>query len=82
MAKPKPVHKIRHSNIKAAVWENSSKNGSFLSVTFSRSYKNGSDWKDVQSFSGPNDLTNLIACVFDAYRFVCKSKLSGAIPEA
>lgn len=49
-----PVHEVRLGRIKAAVWENPGDNGEvFLSVTFSRSYKDkDGQWRSASSYSG------------------------------
>src|ERR1700736_5399003 len=46
----KPVHQVKMGAVRGAVWANETKNGTFHSVTFSRVYKNGEEWKDSQSF--------------------------------
>jgi hypothetical protein len=50
--KPRPVEKLRAYPVQAAIWRNESENGVFHSVTFSRVYKDGDDYKDVDSYSG------------------------------
>jgi len=55
MAKAKPVHEIRLGRIRAAIWENETKNGSRHNVSLSRLYKDGDQWKDSTSF-GRDDL--------------------------
>ena len=43
----KPVHEIRMGRIRAAVWENETKNGNVHNVTISRLYKDDNDkWSD------------------------------------
>jgi hypothetical protein len=59
----KPVHEIRLGRIRAAIWENDTKNGVMHNVTLSRLYKDSDDWKDSTSF-GRDDLL-LIAKVCD-----------------
>ena len=52
----KPVHEIRMGRIRAAVWENETKNGTVHNVTVSRLYKDDNDkWSDSTSF-GREDL--------------------------
>lgn len=46
----KPVHKIRLSAIKAAIWENDTDNGPRHSVTVSRTYRSNDEWKESSSF--------------------------------
>mgnify|MGYP001618752138 CR=1 FL=1 len=47
----KPVHKIRIGNVQAAVWANDGTNGPWHNVTFSRSFKQGDEWKSSSSFN-------------------------------
>jgi len=61
--KTRPVHDLRLGRIKAAIWANGTENGTRYNVTFSRIYKDGSQWKDSTSF-GRDDLP-LIAKVAD-----------------
>ena len=62
-SKKRPVHELRLGRIRAAVWENSTQNGTRYNVTISRLYKDGDDWKDSTSF-GRDDLP-LLAKVAD-----------------
>lgn len=48
--KQKPIHEIRLGAIKAAIWENETANGIRHSVTFSRIYKDGDQWKRADNF--------------------------------
>lgn len=59
MESNKPVHRIRLSNISAAIFKNETNEGkSFFNVQFDRSYKDGEEWKHTQSF-GRDDLLQL-----------------------
>lgn len=50
MAQNKPAHQIKLGNIRAAIWINEGKdNTPWFSVTLSRLYKDGDDWKDTTS---------------------------------
>lgn len=51
----KPVHEIRLGSVRAAIWANITQNGVRHSVTISRSYKVGNDWKKTNSY-GKEDL--------------------------
>lgn len=52
----KPVHEIRLGRIKAAIWENESKDGIVRhNAKLTRLYKDGDEWKDSDSF-GRDDL--------------------------
>ena len=55
MANPKPVAEIRTGRVKAAIWPNETEGRTRHTVTFSRLYKDGEQWKTTQSF-GRNDL--------------------------
>ena len=55
MANPKPVAEIRIGRVKAAIWPNETEGRTRHTVTFSRLYKDGEQWKTTQSF-GSNDL--------------------------
>jgi hypothetical protein len=61
--KTPPVYEVRVGRIRAAVWANTSEKGPWHSVTLSRLYKDGDDWKDSGSF-GRDDLL-LLAKVLD-----------------
>ena len=62
--KQKPVHEVRLSSVKAAIWGNRTEAGMRHNVTFSRIYKDGEDWKHTDGF-GRDDLL-LLAKVADA----------------
>jgi len=67
-AKAKPVHEVRLGKIRAAIWANSSENGTRHNVTFSRLYRDEEgNWKDSTSFS--RDDLPLIEKVADLAHF-------------
>ena len=55
MANQKPVAEVRIGRVKAAIWRNETEDRTRHNVTFSRLYKDGEQWKTMQSF-GSNDL--------------------------
>ena len=59
----RPVHEIRLGRIKAAIWENATREGTRHNVSLTRIYKDGNTWKDSNSF-GRDDLP-LLAKVAD-----------------
>jgi hypothetical protein len=69
----RPIHTIRYGAVRAAIWRNVVDNGNasrrIYNVTFSRSYKDGNDWKDSSSF-GPDDLLVLAKIADDAHTFI------------
>ena len=63
----RPVHEIRHRNIKATIWKNDTAKGPMFNVTVSRSYRNDlGEWHDSSSF-GFSDLMNLAKALYDAH---------------
>jgi hypothetical protein len=51
-AKP-PVAKLRLGLINASIWEHSTENGTFHSVTFERRYRDGQgEWHSTHSYDG------------------------------
>ncbi|MBY0527981.1 MAG: hypothetical protein K2R98_31580 [Gemmataceae bacterium] len=63
MDKQKPAHEVRLGTIKATIWENVTRSGSFFNVTIHRLYKEGEEWKQATNFAR-NDLP-LVAKVAD-----------------
>lgn len=59
----KPVEELRLGTIKAAIWQNESKNGLRYSVRITRLYKDGDEWKTSDSFG--RDELPLVAKVAD-----------------
>ena len=51
----KPVHKLRDGAIEVAIWKNDGEKGPWYNVTHSRSYKQGDEWKESDSY-GQDDL--------------------------
>lgn len=56
----RPAHEVRFSYIKAAIWKNQPDKRVRFNVTFSRSYKDGDEWKSTDSF-GRDDLFTLLS---------------------
>lgn len=69
MAKDKPAHEARIGAVKAAVWRNDTANGVRYNVTFSRLYKDGTDWKSADSF-GRDDLLVLAKVADQAHSWI------------
>jgi hypothetical protein len=74
MPKDKPIHEVRMGMIKVAVWKNDTQNGVLYKATFSRSYRDGNEWKTTESF-GRDDLL-VLAKVADRLipGFICKAR--------
>ena len=55
-----PIEVIRDGSIKASIWKNPKEDGSFLSVTFARTFQNDDgNPQDSQSFSGTGHSTSV-----------------------
>ena len=73
----KPVHEVRMGRVRAAVWENETKNGSMHNVTLSRLYKDDNDnWADSTSF-GRDDLPLLAKVADQAHTWIFEQGMSG-----
>lgn len=74
----KPVHEVRMGRVRAAVWENETKNGSMHNVTLSRLYKDDNDsWADSTSF-GRDDLPLLAKVADQAHSWIFEHGMSGS----
>lgn len=70
----KPASTFKRGTVKAAVWENTGKDGLFYSVTFSRSYKDAEgNWKNTDSYAH-SDLEALADVAFQARLYIMKNK--------
>lgn len=63
MSENRPIHEIRLGRIKAAIWQNETDNGTWLSVAISRLYRKDDLWETTTSFS--RDDLPLVAKVAD-----------------
>ncbi len=74
----RPVHTIRYGAVRAAIWRNMVDNGNasrpIYNVTFSRSYKDGNEWKESSTF-GQDDLLVLAKAMDDAHTFIQQQRL-------
>ncbi len=72
--KQKPLHHIRVGNVRASIWKQTSEKGSFLTVTFSRSYKDKAEkWQNGHSYLD-RDLADLIDCADEAKAWMRKNR--------
>ena len=63
----KPQAVIRDGNLKATLWANQSSNGSFISVTFAKTYDDNGTPKDTHSFTG-TDVLRVAQLATESYR--------------
>ena len=69
----KPIHEIRLSRVKAAVWQNTTDNGVFYNVTVSRLYRDGDQWKWSDSF-GRDELPLLASVANQAWHWILQKQ--------
>jgi len=77
----RPVHEIRLGRVKAAIWENDTKDGLRHNISLSRIYKEGNQWKDSTSF-GRDDLPLVIKVADMAHTWVYENAGSTATVAA
>jgi uncharacterized protein (DUF736 family) len=68
-ASNKPAHRIRSGAIEVAIWRNDGDKGPWYSVTASRSYKQGEEWKQTDSY-GQDDLLVLAKLLDMAHTWI------------
>lgn len=68
---PKPIHEVRIGHIKAAVWNNPTETVVRYNVTFNRIYKDGTGWRNIDSF-GRDDLLLLGKVADLAHTWICE----------
>ena len=69
----KPAHTLRIGNNQAAIWKNTSTNGDFYNVTFSRTYNSGEQIKNSSSFVG-RDLLAVAKLADQAHTWILDNK--------
>ncbi|MBX9584728.1 MAG: hypothetical protein K2X87_30865 [Gemmataceae bacterium] len=75
-----PAHEVRLGRIRATVWENVSENGeAWFSVTVSRSYKQGDEWRTANSY-GRYDLLVVSECCRLAFLWVVSQTVAVRTP--
>ena len=67
--KNKPIAEFRLAAVKAAVWQNETKNGSRHNVTLTRLYRKDDDWHETTSF-GRDDLPLVEKVAAKAHSFI------------
>ena len=73
--KEEPAHRIRFGRIQASVWGNDTDQGVRYNTTFSRSYKDGEEWKHTDSF-GRDDLLVIAEAARQAYLWIHEQRSS------
>jgi hypothetical protein len=69
----KPVEKFRDGAIEVAVWRNESEKGPWFSVTASRGYKQGEEWKQSDNF-GKDDILPLRKLLDQAHSWILQQQ--------
>lgn len=80
MANSKPVAEIRYGRIRATVWPNNTEHGVRYTVTVSRRYKSGEEWKTSDSF-WRDDLPLVIKALDEAHTLMFRDLVTGSEAE-
>ena len=73
MPNEKPVHEVRLGAVKATIWKNDTGNGVRFNTTFTRLYRDGSEWKTTNSF-GRDDLLVVGKVADQAHSWICEQR--------
>jgi hypothetical protein len=65
----KPEHKLRDGAIEVAIWRNEGDKGPWFSVTSSRSFKQGEEWKQSDNY-GKDDILPLCKLLDQAHSWI------------
>lgn len=76
----RPAESLRYGALEASIWRNQGESGDYLNTTFTRSYKQGEDWKQTDSFREA-DLPTLSKLALDAHTEIQKLKDNGRDSE-
>src|ERR1019366_8245245 len=68
-----PVHTIRVNGIRASIWKNETDKGPRYNTTFERSYRDGEEWKNSDSY-GREDLLVLAFVSRQAFAWIVGTK--------
>ena len=79
-APQRPAHEVRLGLLRASIWRNETENGPRFNTSFSKSYRDGDQWKYTESF-GRDDLLPLAKLADLAHTWIfsqAQSKDGGA----
>lgn len=77
----RPVFNAKYGAVEAAVWQNDGQKGAWFATTFKRSYRDGEEWKESDSY-GERDLLSLARCALDAQAFIAQQMREAARERA
>ena len=80
MPNDKPAHEVRLGAIKGTIWRNDAGNGVRFNTTFTRLYRDGSEWKTTNSF-GRDDLLVLGKVADQAHSWICDQRQEESLAE-
>lgn len=78
----RPVFSRRHRRLQVAVWQNDSASGSFFNTSLQRSYKDGDDWKRLQTSLNREDLLPATKLLNWAHSAIVAASTTDAKPSA
>lgn len=68
-AENRPIQEFRHRRIRATVWKNNTTSGTMYTVTITRGFKQGDEWRDSHSF-GYDDILIVAKLMYDAHSYI------------
>lgn len=72
----RPVHEVRLSHVRASIWAHRAGGTRvWYSVTIARRYREGTEWRDANSFSR-DDLPLVVKAAEIAYAWIWKATLN------
>lgn len=77
----KPAHEIRNGGVKVTIWPNDDQGKIRHSVTVSRSYKAGEEWKQTTSFL-KSHLSKLSTALAQAEQWIAEREPAAAEAQA
>ncbi|QDU70157.1 hypothetical protein [Engelhardtia mirabilis] len=81
MANNKPHDTIRDGNLKATIWANQGKNGTFHTLDLTRSYRTQDGWRDTTAGFSSSELLRIARLAYIAYDEIALLRAAGSGSE-
>lgn len=76
----RPIHEVSLGNIRATIWPNQKDQKTWYAVTFARRFRQGSEWKDANSFNH-DDLPVVAKAAQMAYDWLWQQAIAARTQE-